>query len=272
MQTIDQVYSDWEARWLLSNPRPTIELRDKFLDVLKYVVACGAIVLSGSRTGSVVASIGALSLFANQLGISSRAMSGIEAMLAFLTFDTAILLSGYILGDDKASERWYVVLFFTALIPSLAANVSPSFQLLGADVSVVAKFIVDIVVGICTPAMAFIAGRAIGATNNLRKKQMTMLLDAWQQRKNVAWTHSREYRKWIKEASLRNGVRDKGISDVSIEDDTRHKIIELLRSNKSMEVDVLAKQLNLPELEIWKHILTMPDVERRGSTIQLTDF
>lgn len=270
MPDIQRVYADWETRWLLSNPKPTIDLRDAFLSVLMYVVTAGAIVLSGSRTGSVVASIGALADFASKIGVSPVAASGVEAILAFLTFDAGLLLAGYVLGDGKASERWYVVLLVTAALPSVAANVSPSFSLLGLGMT--AAIIVDVIVGVCTPAMAFVAGRVIGATNNARKKKMSALIEAWQAHKNTAWTHSREYRSWNKKDTV---VVDRPLSISVItpeQPDRSARIIETLRQHSgSMNVSDLARVLGDTNVNVLADVMQMKDVVRSGSSITLPE-
>ncbi len=264
MSDITELYKTWETRWELSHPRPKFT-NDNLLLVMQVGVATGAILLSGSRTGNVVSDIGALSDFARRIGVWSTPFSAIEAVLGFMTFDAGILLAGYLTGDDKADTRWYWVLFIASLIPALGANVYPGIKLINSDVALWGKVTVDILIGLFSPIMAFVAGRVIGATKNAFNVKRNEALKVWETDKNTAWLRSPEYRNWNKENLPKREVVRK-LSG------RREEVVRLLKGGQK-RIPELARLMNLNETEMWGEILSLDgDVVRDGDMVKLADF
>ena len=88
-------FDEFEKLWTLTNKCPTENsVRDKFAIWSIRIVLLGAMGLSGTRTGSMVAETEQLARFFIMLGTPesiSWAFTGLEAVLAFLTVEVGML-------------------------------------------------------------------------------------------------------------------------------------------------------------------------------------
>lgn len=251
---ITDIYDTWQVKWELANPKPEIPARDILLYSMQIVVATGAVFLSGSRTGNAVARIGSLAEFGSRisyLGLNEGIFSTFEAFLAFATFDAGILLAGYLTGDNKASKRWYWVLFAASIIPALSANILPGLELIGLEEK--GHVITDVIIGVFTPFMAFVAGRVIGATERERQFQITSLLGGWEEKKKRAWERSRDYRDFLKAPKKQKKIK---VEDKP-ETDIRQAIIDYINGNGAKHIDELSSHFEMAKSEVLAIVMEL---------------
>lgn len=276
--SLDSLYVQFEARWELQNPKPSPPMSDTLLLVLQIAVAGGAILLSGSRTGNAVASIGSLQQFGNKLssliGLGSQLAAlflAAEAVLGFVTFDAAIFLSGYLTGDRKAAPVWYWVLLGIAIVPAVFANMLPGVMLIGPKAGSIFTGIVDVLIGLCTPIMAFVSGRVIGVTRTRRLNLIEDELGLWADKKANAWRNSHEYRNWM---SLNVKTPQKKREPTN----GRADIVAYLQkrgSGTEVRIDELAEALGMSKGALSRDILRLvkdDEVERNGNVVWVSDY
>lgn len=265
---MEKIFSVWEKKWTLVNPKPELPSSDNLLVFIQTSVVLGSVILSGTRTGNVVSDIGSFADFGSKigyLGLSRGVFTAIEALLAFVTFDAGILLAGYLTGDEKANRDWYWGLLIFAMIPALFANALPGLGLINEQFKSSWQVIVDITVGICTPAMAFVSGRVLGAVRNARRCKKELMLSSWQKRKKNAWLRSAEYRGAVGKAKKVSKKPKVGNQDV----------LSLISENGGTTVIELAEQLGKSQAEI---IAVVSGLSRQGkvlyegSRVSLPDF
>lgn len=280
---LNQLYLQFENRWTLSNPKPKVA-KDVLLFALQVAVAVGAILLSGSRTGNAVAEIGSLTAFGNRIVILLGAEEGwtaaflaIEAALAFVTFDAAIFLAGYLTGDNGVSQKWYWVLLVVAIIPALFANVFPGVALdEGAGKTFL--IIVDVTIGIATPIMAFVAGRVIGASRNqLRVSDEERDAD-YERRKKGGWDKSPEWKAYKAQAGLnvkaKPETEPKPKSEKPI-DNLPDRIMKYLDEAREAELETLQSELDVEPQTLRTEVLRLHQagkIERNGTRVWLPDY
>jgi hypothetical protein len=198
---LEAQYDEWLKGWELANPQPSLPSRDQLLNVLQIGVVIGSIVLSGTRTGNVVADIGTFADFGSKiayLGLGRGAFIAAEAVLAFVTFDVGVLLAGYLTGEETEDTKWYYALLVASLIPALVANMFPAISLLGSDWAETAQAITNTVVGIATPIMSFVAGRVLGVVRTRGTNELKTLTVEWETKRNNAW--KRYFSKYVRPA------------------------------------------------------------------------
>jgi hypothetical protein len=195
-------YEEWLKGWELANPQPSLPSRDQLLNVLQIGVVVGSIVLSGTRTGNVVADIGTFADFGSKiayLGLGRGAFIAAEAILAFVTFDVGVLLAGYLTGEETEDTRWYYALLVASIIPALVANAFPAVSLLDRVTVETAQAVTNTIVGVATPVMSFVAGRVLGVVRTKGVRELRILVVDWEVKRNNAWKY--HYNKYIKPTS-----------------------------------------------------------------------
>lgn len=270
---ITDIYNTWQVKWELANPRPKIPPRDTLLYSMQIVVATGAVFLSGSRTGNAVARIGSLAEFGSRisyLGLNEGIFSTFEAFLAFATFDAGILLAGYLTGDNKASKRWYWVLFAASIIPALSANILPGLELVGLEEK--GHIVTDVIIGLFTPFMAFVAGRVIGATERERQFLITSLVGGWEDKKKRAWERSRDYRDFLKAPGKKKKVK---VEEGKPKPDIRQAMIDYINGNGAKHIDELASYFEMAKGKMLALVMELEKenlVIREGFKVTTPDF
>lgn len=276
---LNQLYLQFENRWTLGNPKPTPPTKDVLLFALQIAVAIGAILLSGSRTGNAVSEIGSLTAFGERLvsliGLGTQFTAlflASEAVLGFVTFDAAIFLAGYLTGDNGASQRWYWVLLVVAVIPALFANVLPGVMLIEGLGKPFIVF-VDVLIGIATPIMAFVAGRVIGASRNKMHLENDKRQAEYEKRRKAAWERSSEYRSRLN-VKAKPKAEPKPKPEKSV-DNLPDRIIKYLDEVREAELETLQSELGVEQQTLRTEVLRLHQagkIERNGTRVWIADY
>lgn len=221
-------YEAWREPWELANPAPALPKRDSLLQFLQIGVVVGSIVLSGTRTGNVVAEIGTFADFGAKLGLAAGhgIFIAVEAVLAFITFDVGVLLAGYLTGEESDDTRWYKVLLVSSLLPALVANVVPAIGLAGKQYQETAEVFTNALIGIATPIMAFVGGRVLGVSRTRHSKSISLLVLAWETSRNNAWRY--HFSRYIKPKMGEVAELAQPLSVVSDNGGLKAKIVSVL--------------------------------------------
>jgi hypothetical protein len=283
---LQQAYNKFEQRWKNLHPISQSNVRDKFLYNLQIAVIIGAIILSGSRTGNAVASIGSLVTLAenaNYFGLTSAFWKGAEAFITFITIEGALLLAGYLTGDHQSKDkRWYWILFSIAFTASLFSNVLPAWEAIESYVPSImgsGKIIVNVVIGLVAPIMVFVAGRTLGVIRNDMLTQQERKALEYENRKAKAWSSSTEYRAYKKSQEQEEQKQEEPIiEEKEIEPDLSNngrdgnEIINFIRSHRVTSVNELAYSFEMPKDEMLgklKELETANLLEMNGTQITL---
>ena len=198
-------YNQFENVWGLANPTPNKETIEPLLQGILVVVIVGSIIVSGSRTGNVVAEIGSLNSLLTRVGLGSEFVTGLEGLLALMTVEAAILLAGYLWPSSDINEKWTYGLFAAALIPAVVTNVYPGVsgleKLIWGTV-VISKTVTDLIVGLSAPILLFVAGRVVKQTTLKLKVSNQKKSKKYGKKKRVAWLASTQYKLLRKELGL----------------------------------------------------------------------
>ncbi len=264
----EQKFKEFCDIWLLTNPRPTTASMGKDMLALwsLRIVTIGAMGLSGTRTGSIVAETEQLARFVGLLGVPESFhwfFNGIEAVLVFMTVEVCLFASGYFIGHDQVldkNKKWYIYLTITAILPALVSNVAPAFRLIGDEYFRVWLIFVTVIVGLATLAMALIAGRVMAHFESDFKVKYSKALVAWQARQASAWTRSAQYK------TLRLLTTEK-VDEIP----TREKLLSRLNGSPTHIRD-LAKTVKLSQKEVMSELRGLEEqklVSIKGLNIQL---
>lgn len=271
----DRYYDRFVHRWERVNPAPSRPVADVALIVLVGLVIVGAVVLSGTRTGAVVAETGGLSRFAEYIGLSSPVFAGIDAVLAFLAFDAALLLAGYLRRDQKLDARLYWVLLVAAAVPVFAANLLPATRHFTPAFHDGARVVVDVIIGIATPLMAFVAGKVVRIVRENRSKEYQDASTQWSERKGRSWQASGEYKAYRREVGHSSSKTEKpakvtGQFPSAAGLPTLAEFVEAKAGG--MLISELARGLGVSRAEIVAEAVKDDNLVLDGSKIKSVDF
>lgn len=247
-----QNFNEFEILWTLTNERPNeTDTKDIIALWSIRIVLWGAMGLSGTRTGSMVAETEQLARFFIMLGTPesiSWMFTGLEAVLAFLTVEVGMFLAGYLLGDRESTDRkWYLYFTIAAILPAFVSNIGPAFRLIGDNVFSFWLVVVNVIVGLSTIALALIGGRVMAVIENEFRGKHKQKLEAWEDKRQKAWYRSKEYR------SLRKVEHTPEAKET-----TEQKIYTILTGNgSSVTVPAMAKQIGSSESEVMKALKVM---------------
>jgi len=251
-------FKEFEELWTLTNEKPTENsVRDKFAIWSIRIVLVGAMGLSGTRTGSMVAETEQLARFFAMLGTPeyiSWMFTGLEAVLAFLTVEVGMFLAGYLLGDRETTDRkWYLYFTIAAIFPAFVSNIGPGFRLVGESVFSYWLVVVNVVVGLSTIALALIGGRVMAVIENEFSGKYRQVIEVWEDKRQKAWYRSKEYRalrllntqevKETPEQILLTAIRGNGqnVTIAALAKETGYSQSEVMKSLKALQKEKKVK-------------------------------
>jgi hypothetical protein len=272
---LEAQYQEWLKGWELANPQPSLPPKDQLLNVLQIGVVIGSIVLSGTRTGNVVADIGTFADFGSKiayLGLGRGAFIAAEAILAFVTFDVGVLLAGYLTGEETEDSKWYYALLVASLIPALVANMFPAIRLLGPGPAETAQAITNTVVGIATPIMSFVAGRVLGVVRTRGTNELKVLMREWETKRNNAW--KRHFNKYVK-STVRVRVPVPREAVVSSDNGALGRKVVVALESGPLSLQALADAVSLSRADVIPVVSDLSQkgrVEFDGNKVSVLDF
>ena len=242
-------FNEFEELWTLTNERPTENsVRDKFAIWSIRIVLLGAMGLSGTRTGSMVAETEQLARFFIMLGTPesiSWAFTGLEAVLAFLTVEAGMFLAGYLLGDRETTDRkWYLYFTIAAILPAFVSNIGPGFRLIGDTYFSFWLVVVNVVVGLSTIALALIGGRVMAVIENEFSVKYKEVIEVWYDKRQKAWYRSKQYR----------GLRKVEHTPDAKETPEQILLTAIMGNGQNTTIAALSKQTGMNQPEVMKSL------------------
>lgn len=241
-------FKEFEELWTLTNERPTKNsVKDKFAIWSIRIVLVGAMGLSGTRTGSMVAETEQLARFFAMLGVPesiSWIFTGLEAVLVFFTVEVGMFLAGYLLGDRETTDRkWYLYFTIAAILPAFVSNIGPGFRLIGDYVFSFWLVVVNVVVGLSTIALALIGGRVMAVIENEFSGKYKEVVKVWEDKRQKSWYRSKEYR------VLRL------LNTQEVKETPEQTLMTIISSNgQSITIEALSKQTGYSQSEVMKSL------------------
>lgn len=249
---VQEKFNEFEKLWTLTNGKPTENsVKDKIAILSIKIVLLGAMGLSGTRTGSMVAETEQLAHFFSKLGTPDSIawmFTGMEAILAFFTVEVGMFLAGYLLGDrETIDRRWYLYFTVAAIFPAFVSNIGPGFRLIGEDVFSFWLVVVNVIVGLSTIALALIGGRVMAVIENEFSSKYTKVIETWEDKRQKAWYRSKEYK------SLRKVEHTPEAKETP-----EQKLFAAIVSNgESATISAMAKQVGMNQSQVMKSLKTL---------------
>lgn len=271
MTNIQLVYEQWKEIWEIGNPKPRMQLSLFFK--LQIIPALGSVLLSGTRTGNVVAELGSFSSFGqklNYLGMTEDVFTGLEALLTFLTFECAIFLAGTLITEnstDDSKVNWSQLFLWVSLIPVLLANIypglTPLFDLIDERIVTYLHTVVNSVVGVSTTLIVFVSGRVIKSSFLKARTLYEHELREWDTKRKRAWVSSNELKTYKKQPKQQTKKL------------VTSPILTYMQNNgQSVNLAELPQKLGVSEADIFTQVKQLEkegNIVRRGMQLELTN-
>jgi hypothetical protein len=239
--TNKQLYDQWFERWSLVNEKPKLDQIEPWLPPTILGVNFATLLLSGSRTATVIAKTKTFEGVPEILQLADSIyykFSSFEMIVGLLGVEGALFVSGYLMGKKWGKGVWvHYTYFVSAFLIAITANITPAFQLLGyKDFWVV---VVNVVVGIFTVVLSVLGGSVLSTLKHIQKEEFNTKLSQWEQIRKGAWERSSEYR--ILRSEL--NIYKKQNKEKSKKPLTEQIIGMLKKENKPIKLDLLISRL-----------------------------